>query len=316
MSSSIPWGPLQRLVMPHAFERVMRMRTSNDQLVHYTTADTAYKIVKNRTMWLRNALVMNDYSELEFGDRHLRAAWKSRQLGDRLIQAVDAAYDNLGTAVWHEYTNRFRSMRESTYMLCVSEHPPDEDTHGRLSMWRAYGGQSGVALVINKEMFDEGAADYPGLYSSPVGYFDAQEFEDKFVEVVTNLEGNIDLLRRYSRQAIWVILLRSLQFATLSTKHPGFHEEREWRVLYLPREIDSSQFIAAEQETIAGVPQTVHKLYIKSVGDVVNKIIVGPCDQPLMIRNAMISALNSHGVADAENRVTISDIPLRHPSYG
>jgi hypothetical protein len=35
-----------------------------------------------------------------------------------------------------------------TYLACLSEHQ-DEDEHGRLPMWRAYGATTGIALVIN-----------------------------------------------------------------------------------------------------------------------------------------------------------------------
>ena len=316
MSSSLPWDPLQKLVMPYAFSCVSRLRSSEDQLVHYTTAETAYKVLKHKTVWLRNALVMNDYSEIEYGDRCLRAAWQVNGLGDRLKRSLNMAAEDLGTRVMHYYQDRFDSLRNNTYMLCVSEHPRDEDLNGRLSMWRAYGGRSGVALIIDKRMLDEDADAYPNLHSSPVGYFDASEFQSRFEEVISNLEGNIDLLRRYNPEIVQIIMLRTLQFASLSSKHPGFREEREWRILYVPYEIGSSQFITEEHETISGVPQTVHKVQIKDINAVIRKVIVGPCEQPLAVQNAMISALERHGVANAVQRVTVSDIPLRHSSHG
>ena len=40
-----------------------------------------------------------------------------------------------------------------TYLTSISEHRNKEDTFGRLSMWRAYGETTGVALVMNNSPF-------------------------------------------------------------------------------------------------------------------------------------------------------------------
>ena len=37
------------------------------KFAYYTTADIAKKILEKKEIWLRNAHVMNDYSELSYG---------------------------------------------------------------------------------------------------------------------------------------------------------------------------------------------------------------------------------------------------------
>ena len=41
------------------------------------------------------------------------------------------------------------NVRSQTYVACVSEHRDQEDVHGRLSMWRAFGRGARVALVFH-----------------------------------------------------------------------------------------------------------------------------------------------------------------------
>ena len=58
-------------------------------------------------------------------------------------------------------------MRTDTYLTCVSEHKAEEDTLGRLSMWRAYyGGTNGVALVMDIAAFQApGPSDVLNIYT-------------------------------------------------------------------------------------------------------------------------------------------------------
>jgi hypothetical protein len=44
-------------------------------------------------------------------------------------------------------------------------------------------------------------------------------------------------------------------------KHEGFHEEREWRIVYNPKRVPS-QLMLSNIEVINGVPQAVYKIPI------------------------------------------------------
>lgn len=50
-----------------------------------------------------------------------------------------------------------------------------------------------------------------------------------------------------------------LKHAVLATKHPGFHEEREWRVIYSPAQ-QLSRHLSASLEIVRGIPQRIYKL--------------------------------------------------------
>ena len=46
------------------------------------------------------------------------------------------------------FNNSWSDIRLNTYITCVSEHQDSEDKHGRLSMWRAFGGGTGTRVGI------------------------------------------------------------------------------------------------------------------------------------------------------------------------
>ena len=67
-------------------------------------------------------------------------------------------------------------------------------------------------------------------YTSPVAYLWEDEFQGEFGRVVSNIEEGIDFLRDQDRQLVLNQAFMMFRSALLCTKHPGFHEEREWRV--------------------------------------------------------------------------------------
>lgn len=58
---------LARVFFPYHATRTQTVLAAGDRFVYYTTADTAMRILKSREFWLRNALLMNDFSEIAHG---------------------------------------------------------------------------------------------------------------------------------------------------------------------------------------------------------------------------------------------------------
>lgn len=100
----------------------------------------------------------------------------------------------------------------------------------------------------------------------------------------------------------------------------SFHEEREWRAVYTPKRL-SSPIIESSTEIIAGVPQIVYKVPLDAsaspriadidFAQVFDRIIIGPTPYPWPIYGAFVEALKTTGVPDAEDRVFVSEIPIR-----
>ncbi|MGZ9157625.1 MAG: DUF2971 domain-containing protein, partial [Nitrospira sp.] len=136
---------LREIFFPFAHGEAERVRSEAVRFVHYTTAEVALSIIQHRSVWMRNAMTMNDFSEIQHGINCLMPAYKSPLIGGRLFAFLDAFRVGLGAHIDDIFRSWLPQFQQNTYLTCLSEHDPREDQHGRLSMWRAYGGVGGVA---------------------------------------------------------------------------------------------------------------------------------------------------------------------------
>lgn len=311
---------LSEALHPYAAEKERELERLHRRFVHYTSADVAFSILEKREIWMRNAQTMNDFSEIQHGMSCLDAA-KEAGLTEKFGAALDAIHAGTWAEVTHLYDGWNSSLRYDTFMACVSEHlgqENDEDTLGRLSMWRAYGGQNGVALILNPSFMDN--PDMDNLFTSPVFYGDAQAFCAQFTRIIDGLATVTDILARVAPTDLAIHAFNALRFGALCTKHPGFREEREWRVLYTPQ-LGLSPFVKEAVEVIGGVPQTVHKIqlvnnYERGVtglepAELIEGLIVGPTQYRWTLTETFHKALSRAGVPDVASKLRFSEIPLR-----
>jgi hypothetical protein len=311
---------LQRFAIfhPFAFEKYQAMHKPRARFVHYCSAEAAFHILKSRKMRLRNAAVMNDFMEIEHGSACLARAWHS-DTGKRLKEIVDGLFPGLSNELANVLDSWNHSFRTETFITCLSEHDPEEDELGRLSMWRAYGGSSGVAVVLNPGVFLS-VSDALPAFTSPVAYLSPEAFEMEFKRVVGNIESSLDFIKAGGRDELYNGLFNSFRTSMLCTKHQGFSEEREWRIIYAPS-LNSSDRIIPSVELIRGAPQIVHSIPFKDYPEegfvgaelrkLIDRVIIGPTEFPYQLRQAMVPLLTDAGVPDAAEKVFVSTIPLR-----
>ncbi len=315
------WTDDQKRVMgifqPHAAERLLDASTSDRRFVHYTSAETAAKILETKAVLLRQASAMNDFREIEYGITCISEAWtRHRALFDQALSPFD---HDFGPRLWEWFVSWRDRIRWESFVACISEHDADEDTIGRLSMWRAYASRDGVALVLNATPFLT-ASDALGAYSSPVAYHSIDSFCGEFEALLFRIRADLDYLK--SKPEGWVFgeMCHVLHFAMLCTKHAGFREEREWRVVRSPA-FNKPTTLQESVRVIRGVPQTVLSLELKDnpeagltgieIPSLLNRVIIGPSQQPIPIASALVSLLRSAGISDPLSRMAVSDIPLR-----
>ena len=308
------YAALRALFMPYAVGREQALRTSDLRLAYYTNADTALRILKNEQIWMRDTRVMNDYDEVYHGSSCVRAAFEG-QAAQALLRQLDAVFEGLGTKVYKSLNAFSQFITTDTYITCVSEHLNEEDEHGRLSMWRAYGGASGVALVVRADFLADDS--HIGIYSSPVLYADEAGFVRKFEEVAEGILNQLAFVSQCQPEHVERHFFNALRFAILCTKHPGFAEEREWRLICCPS-LQPPEYAKAEIESVRGVPQRVVKLLLKkyetidlNIDRLLDRIIVGPTEHSVVLGKAMIELLAQAHVQYAQKRVFLSGIPLR-----
>jgi hypothetical protein len=218
------------------------------------------------------------------------------------------------------FDNMLGSLRHYSYVACLSEHDPSEDDFGRLSMWRSYGSdQVGIGFVINPAPLYS-FADQFGAYSSPVYYMNDNELLALLLEVRDNITQNADFIRSLDPTAVggfFFMLLRSL---AICSKHPGFHEEQEWRIMHTDN-LDVRGVLDMGVECVNGVPQKVYKIPLEDRPDVgmvgisipsfLERVIIGPTQYPLAVFEAIVHELELKHVPNAREKVVFSNIPLR-----
>jgi hypothetical protein len=296
----------------------MGATSDRSRFVHYTSAESALKIITSKRIWMRNATCMTDYREVQHGFAALQRYFSVHR------PTFDAALNECSPGITEEAFSLFDQWWENiqlhTYITSISEHDEREDMHGRLSMWRAFGGTTARVAIVIRLPLAVGENEGFGPTLSPVGYFSDQDIIREFGSVISNVSGNREFLRVIDRN----ILLRSvfLMFVTaiVTMKHEGFHEEKEWRIIYSPRRTPSAH-IDSSTEVVGGIPQLVYAIPFKNDPDagisgmdpteLLDRIIIGPTQFPWAMYEAFVAALEGVGVADAASRVHVSQIPIR-----
>lgn len=311
---------LNRLLMPYMFKKVDEARNNRTRLCHYTSAESGIHMLRNKEVWLRNARVMNDFSEVQHGHKCLAEAWHDHAVGGRLRALLNEIEKDLDKTFESKFDSFLNAQFNDSYLISLSEHHGGaEDSYGRLSMWRAYGGDTNVAFVFNNRVFFT-PSDALQAYTTPVWYGAIEPFKAEFKKLVENLEIEKAFIEKLSREWLIDSLVDVFHFAVLSTKHPGFEEEREWRIIYSPTK-RASEKIVSKIEIVGGLPQRVYKIPLKNYPDegftgaelpeLIDRIIIGPTDFPWPIRDAFVEVLGNAGVAEPEKKIIVSDIPLR-----
>lgn len=309
---------LRKIFFPYATSRLEAVKEENMRFVHYTSAEVAASIISKKEIWMRNASTMNDFMEVQHGMRCLKDAYNGTH-GKRLRNLLAPHFPKLFPELERRFNGWSPHFLTDTYILCVSEHRPAEDDIGRLSMWRAYGAGSGVAIVFKNTPFLSDS-DALSAYSSPVAYLHGEDFNRDFGKVVDGIAREIDFVRAQGEESILSWLFSMLRYAVVSTKHHGFGEELEWRVVHSPQ-IEPSTRLICSIETVRGTPQRVYKIPLRNVPEenfvgvevpeLIDHLIIGPTQFPYAIADALHRLLEQAGVSDAGNKIKVSNIPLR-----
>lgn len=304
------------------FETMDIIRANPPLLAHYTTVATLEQILSKEEFWFSNPLFMNDLHEMRFGifegmnlfmtSDEIEAAAGSPERARILREAFQSYYKNL------ENDDAI-----DTYVFCLSEHPKD-DFDGRLSMWRAYGGQgNGAAIVLNIEPLRAQTGHVPLLLSKVVYATQERQREllsellNDWTEILKEINPSDNLLYLAAYNAFVLI-----KYFALTTKHIAFAEELEWRILYTP-ETDVLSELKDSLGYSIGSRGVEPKLKFKisplvglnlpdmSLATFLDRIILGPTvSQPLAAKSIerMISRL---GKPQFVEKVHPSDIPFR-----
>ncbi len=294
-------------------------------LAHYTSITVLEKILRTDEVWFSNPLVMNDLQEVRFGITQGNNLVLNRLNNQDFIDAFGGRerVKRFQDAYIHN-TMVFQNQDVfDLYMLCTSEHDDEKHHDGLLSMWRGYGGNGmGAAIVLDTSRI-QSFKDSP-LIIAPVKYGSDEDrvkwlsaLVDKFIPIVKN--GNFPDNRLYLPA---YFLNERIKIMAVLSKHSGFAEEREWRIVYWkgndkenklghmfsyfigPRGIEPKlKFKIGPISGIVEEQLTVEKLTYK--------IILGPSVSSPFAKAGITRMLDQIGKGTLKERITASTIPYR-----
>jgi hypothetical protein len=290
-------------------------------LAHYTSIQTVEKILTMEEVWLSNPLFMNDMEELHFGLNVGMHQFQHLSIVEEICGKKKA--DDARRLISDCFINFEKNHALNVSVFCLSEHHP-EDNDGRLSMWRAYGSDgNGAAIVLNTEHVYkwEGSP----LIFAKVDYLSMNDRLEKLQKIIVNW-CHIVAKNQIPENLFYLAptyLFDVLKFFSLTTKHKGFEEEREWRVIYMP-ERDVNGILKDNFGYVIGNRGVEPKLKLKiaplpgspinsqiSLQNMLNRIILGPCVSSPLAENCFRGMLTQINKPHLAEKVVASTIPLR-----
>ena len=314
---------LAKIFLPYFSKERDLLEQHDIHLAHYTNCEVADKIIRNQEIWLRDSTRMNDSREVSHGIELIDGYFGDNAKAEKFKMVVDATSPGATDKALGMF-QEWKEKRRSVYLISLSRHaPPDskyrehEAKHGRLSMWRGYGGPQGVAIIF-KIPFGQASNRNLMLFLSPAGYFDS--IDEQLETIITNVIAERKFLSSIPSEMLVNVIFLMMVMAAISLKHPGFAEEDEWRLLYLP-ETWKSDLIVMKQENIRGKNEIVCKLPFAAFEQVgirgmdtntcIENVIVGPGKFAKEIKSYIADALRSRDIKDADKRVILSGTPFR-----
>jgi hypothetical protein len=290
-------------------------------IAHYCSVNTLEAIVRNEEMWFSNPLYMNDFEELTFGIWRSREKFRESELIRSAFRSPER-YEAFRQHLEGIYTQFENGLAFDIYIACFSEHDPT-DNDGLLSMWRGYGANGGgVAMIFNTAALTEVPASplkvakiTYGTVEERLGWMD--QILNKFASLIASTPIPDDKLFFCASQ-----LFERMLALSIFTKHSGFREEKEWRVVY-SKHYDVNNVLTGMLGYFinGGVVEPKLKLKIAplegaagggiTLEQVVTKIIMGPRGASARSKMALQRMLQMLGNAALADRVVTSSTPYR-----
>ncbi len=295
-------------------------------LAHYTTVPVVERILRHEQVWFANPLYMNDLGEMRSG--LLLASQIFPEYAQRVGGSVERVQSLL--ASYNHYVAYLSTEAAlDTYVFCLSEHPIG-DTDGRLSMWREYADKgNGAALVFNAQKLHY--QEHSPLIIAKVAYkTDAEralairELFEQWAQATT-----APLLPDNALSVAAFAAFDLAKTLALTTKHKGFDEEDEWRVIYVPerdprkylhecldyfvgpRGVEPKLKLGFGRAYLADPAPSAPQYAIQSLTDILEFILLGPSASSPLSRAAFVRMLERINKAEFTGLVFPSTIPLR-----
>ncbi|AAM72814.1 MAG TPA: DUF2971 domain-containing protein [Chlorobaculum sp.] len=323
---------LEEIFLPNFFYKKMQYYfsssglISNDVLfVHYTSTESALDIIREKRVLMRNALHMPDRQEVQDGFNIMDGLLSNEnnhwvEFRNRIEVVLPGVVDR----VMKIYSDHSHGRNDGTYFLSVLEHDESEKELGRLSMWRAFCGQSQPVAMFLRLPALSAVSQVLRIFFNPVLYKGKGQQHLELAEVIKNVENHKSFLERLDPDLVTSAIVSMILINVLCVKHKVFKEEREWRCVYLPKcftSETSARLIEPGVEEQVGASRNVYKMPLNAAIDPVlsdidlskifDSLIIGPSKSPYATYEVFCDELKKIGVSDVESKVRVTEIPVR-----
>jgi Protein of unknown function (DUF2971) len=248
-------APLSEHLYQRSIVNLVTLEKRPSLLAHYASLEVLEKIMTNNEIWFSNPLFMNDLQEVRFGTLEGLKAFNEFARTPHFLEACGGSQEKVEMiyTAFHGYFMQFDAEHVlDVYVFCLSEHDPN-NWDGLLSMWRGYGANATGAALVFKTDFLTLRTGSP-LLLAKVDYASEQK---RMAWMKTILSDCAAVLKQHAipddklYHVAWNMFALMKLYALLS-KHHGFIEEREWRIIYLPErdthKLLTEQFLRQRQE--------------------------------------------------------------------
>lgn len=305
-------------------ENIVEMEKRPELLAHYTSLDALEQIMSSNELWFSSPLFMNDFHEMRFGMLEGQRIFQE-MMSDADFVAQYGNAEELGTFRNHFefYFKQFdQEQALDIYVFCLSEHAA-EKPDGLLSMWRGYGSNGNGAALVFRTDFLTARADSPLLIAKVI--YASEDQRRGWLREICEACRELLLAREIGPEHLWVLAAGAVDLFkvySLLAKHPGFDEEREWRVIYLPERDRTGMFnelktylltnnVLAPKLRFPIRPLPFEEPTAWTFRDIVQNIVLGPSHNTFLAVNMARRMLRKLGKDDFVDKVSASAIPLR-----
>lgn len=290
-------------------------------IAHYTSYSVLESILTKEELWFSNPLFMNDFQEVRFG--MLEGSQKVTD-SDQIKELFrDEARTREFVSHFEGLHNKFAAEHVlNVYVLCFSEHD-ERDYDGRLSMWRGYGSNaSGACIVFNPRKVPR--VQGSPLIFSEITYATHEEQRAWLDNLIVRFCKAAESVKSCDKAPFYLAwyLFERIKLFSIFTKHKGFSEEKEWRLVYMPDRDEDRRFShLIDYWSGPRGPEPKLKLELRSVPgfeegifsleNIVDRLIVGPTNSNPLSQAMMHRVLDKHKQNRLKDRMHGSTIPYR-----
>ncbi len=315
------------LQAPYIDENELVKRTP--KLFHYTRLSALQAILTSGVLWATHYRWLNDLTEFSLAQDTVAEAIHGRckeelerfvrkrpVLANRMRKepgGIEAVIKQ-DTQVLPKAITTIADRMTPMHVTSFSAHEePHQTLGGILTLWRAYGGNAGVALRFDTQRLLDSLVNlkkhqlFHALYLSRVTYGDC---DPRFVAKLDGLAGLAEIYVKVAKGLINKTTLEDVlassheetakyMVTSITHKHIAFEDEREIRLVAAP---------ITESKSGVGIA-SISRVHIPCLG-ALEDVMVGPSSNQATLRSEVLDLISRHGRSDVT--VSLSDIPYRN----